>query len=283
METVGILSLPTWHQTPPRNDLLESILQGRTHDTSPFPFSEEINKKLAFCPRGYIRAFLYSTRNLLENCVIRNGDISTLSCDAIVHTTNESFKEKSPITDKILQRAGPQLREDLAFRLKVCRTGDAKLSKGYNLPARHVIHTVGPKYNAKYHTAAESALFSCYQRVFQIVRENKFSTLGLCVINSIRRGYPPHEGAHLALRALRRFLEQNHAALTMVVLVVEELDYGIYELLLPLYFPRSEEEQEYAQHYLPADIGGPSGEPFIQERKIRIIDKPLLNGDEGKL
>ncbi|UYV77078.1 GDAP2 [Cordylochernes scorpioides] len=51
----------------------------------------------------------------------------------------------------------------------VCRTGDAKLSKGYNLPARHVIHTVGPKYNAKYHTAAESALFSCYQRVFQIV------------------------------------------------------------------------------------------------------------------
>ncbi|UYV77077.1 GDAP2 [Cordylochernes scorpioides] len=54
----------------------------------------------------------------LWNHIPGNGDISTLSCDAIVHTTNESFKEKSPITDKILQRAGPQLREDLAFRLK---------------------------------------------------------------------------------------------------------------------------------------------------------------------
>lgn len=51
-----------------------------------------------------------------------------------------------------------------------CRTGEAKLTKGYNLPARYVIHTVGPKYNVKYQTAAESALFSCYFKVLQLVK-----------------------------------------------------------------------------------------------------------------
>ena len=51
-----------------------------------------------------------------------------------------------------------------------CRTGEAKISQGYNLPARHVIHTVGPRYNVKYRTAAESALYNCYRSVMQLAR-----------------------------------------------------------------------------------------------------------------
>ena len=56
------------------------------------------------------------------------------------------------------------------FSLPVCKTGEAKLTKGYLLPARYVIHTVGPRYNLKYKTAAESALFNCYRNVLQLVR-----------------------------------------------------------------------------------------------------------------
>lgn len=52
----------------------------------------------------------------------------------------------------------------------VCKTGEAKLTKGYNLPARYIIHTVGPRYNLKYITAAESALYSCYRNVLQLCR-----------------------------------------------------------------------------------------------------------------
>lgn len=59
----------------------------------------------------------------------------------------------------------------------VCKTGDAKITKGYNLPARYVIHTVGPRYNVRYHTAAESALFSCYRKIMQLVR---FVAIKIC-------------------------------------------------------------------------------------------------------
>ena len=77
-----------------------------------------------------------------------------------------------------------QVRQDL----QSCRTGEAKLTKGYNLAARYVIHTVGPRYNTKYKTAAESALFMCYRNVLQLSSEHKLSTLGLAVINTTRRG-----------------------------------------------------------------------------------------------
>ncbi len=60
-----------------------------------------------------------------------------------------------------------------------CRTGEAKLTKAYLLPARHIIHTVGPRYNTKYKTAAESALYSCYRNVMEIVRSELFFT-GVC-------------------------------------------------------------------------------------------------------
>ena len=82
------------------------------------------------------------------------------------------------------------------------RTGEAKISKGYNCPARFIIHTVGPKYNLKYKTAAETALHFAYRNVLSIARENEISSIAIAPINSLKRGYPPDEGAHIALRKL---------------------------------------------------------------------------------
>lgn len=65
---------------------------------------------------------------------------------------------------------------------------------------RHVIHTVGPRFNVKYRTAAESALHNCYRSTLELLKESGLSTVGFSVINSIRRGYPPEAGAHIALR-----------------------------------------------------------------------------------
>ena len=104
-----------------------------------------------------------------------------------------------------------------------CRTGEAKITGAYKLPARsavliqavqsppplppslspgcrHVIHTVGPRYNIRYKTAAESALYNCYRSVMQIVCSRRLATIAFSTLNSCRRGYPPEEGAHIAIR-----------------------------------------------------------------------------------
>ncbi|XP_054721464.1 protein GDAP2 homolog [Uloborus diversus] len=259
-EIVDASSLKRWSEISPR-DLPDSSNFGnqeKVHDVSPFPFKSEINSKVALWA----------------------GDICSLRIQVIVHSTNEALTDRSPLNDRLIKRAGLQLKDDLISNVKACRTGEAKLTKGYNLPARYVIHTVGPKFNVKYQTAAESALFSCYFKVLQLVKEHNLGSVGLCVINSLRRNYPPHDGAHIALRTVRRFLEKYGDTVDMVVFAVEDVDVGIYELLMPLYYPRSKDEEEYACFNLPRDIGGENGEPFIPERQMRIVERPFHALDE---
>ena len=69
---------------------------------------------------------------------------------------------------------------------------------------RHVIHTVGPRFNVKYRTAAESALHNCYRATLELTKEAGLVTLAISPINSVRRGYPPEAGAHMALRTFGR-------------------------------------------------------------------------------
>lgn len=261
-QIVDVKQLKLWSQISPR-DLPDDCFgnQDKIHETSPFPFNNEINKKVALWV----------------------GDISHLNAHAIVNSTNEHFNDKSLQSQKILTNAGPRMLQCMKDELVVCKTGDAKISKGFNLPARFVIHTVGPKYNAKYHTAAESALYSCYSKVFHLIRENSIKTLGLCAINTMTRGYPRQAGAHIALRVVRRFLEQHGHLIELIIFAVEDIDIGVYELLMPLYFPRSESEQQYALYYLPQDVGGVNGEPVIPERGIRINAKPLTHDLDGSI
>lgn len=80
-----------------------------------------------------------------------------------------------------------------------CRTGEVRVTQGHELPARYIIHTVGPKYNIKYQSAAENTLHACYRNVMQKTCEMGLHSLALCVINSVKRNYPPDEGAHIAL------------------------------------------------------------------------------------
>lgn len=260
IEVVRSDHLKRWSQISPR-DLSESDVIGasgvRIHEQSPFPVNHELNKKIA----------LFA------------GDITLLDCEAIVNTTNESFSDRNPLSARIYAKAGLNMKSHLKENLKFCRTGEAKLSKGYNLPARYVIHTVGPKYNDKFHTAAESALHSCYIKVLQLAVDQKIRSLGICAINSIRRGYPPGDGAHIAIRVVRRFLEQHMNDFDLIVFAVEDVDIGIYDHLMPLYFPRSDLEQEFACYYLPEEIGGQTGEPVIPERQIRISNQPVKSSN----
>ncbi|XP_066473127.1 ganglioside-induced differentiation-associated protein 2 [Tiliqua scincoides] len=225
---------------------------------SPFPFRKDINAKI----------------------ILWRGDVALLNCTAIVNTSNESLTDKNSVSESICMHAGPDLRAELQ-KLKGCRTGEAKLTKGFNLAARFIIHTVGPKYKNRYRTAAESSLYSCYRNILQLAKEQAMSSVGFCVINTVKRGYPLVDATHIALRTVRRFLEIHGNTLEKVVFAVSELEEATYQKLLPQYFPRSLEEEKRSLPLLPNDIGNAEGEPVVPERQIRISEKPGVSEDNS--
>uniref|UniRef100_T1JKQ9 Macro domain-containing protein n=1 Tax=Strigamia maritima TaxID=126957 RepID=T1JKQ9_STRMM len=250
-EVIDINTLKRW------NDIAHAEFgtkeNGKTRlKKNPFPFDENINKKV----------------------VLWFGELESLNAHAIVHSTNETFSDKNAISDEIFRKAGSKMQEELVQDIRVCKTGEVKLTKGYDLPARYVIHTVGPKYNAKYVTAAQGALYSCYRKSLELAKENKLQSIAFSVINSRRRGYPSKDAAHIALRTVRRFLEKFTNAFDAIIFVVKDNDIGIYEQLMPLYFPRSQSEERFVLPRLPDDIGNQDGEPVNPDRQIRIIDNP---------
>uniref|UniRef100_A0A4W4F570 Macro domain-containing protein n=1 Tax=Electrophorus electricus TaxID=8005 RepID=A0A4W4F570_ELEEL len=252
---VEVQNLPTWDQcdgeeegeASPRDEV--DRLDGSC--LSPFPFREDINRKI----------------------VLFKGDVALLNCTAIVNTSNETLMDKNPISDSIHTHAGPELRDEL-FKLKGCRTGEAKMTEGFRLAARFIVHTVGPKYKARYRTAAESSLYSCYRNVLQLAKEHAMVSVGVCVISTAKRGYPPEEATHIALRTVRRFLENHGENIETVVFAVSDVEEAVYRKLLPLYYPRSRAEELSSLPLLPADVGNREGEPVVPERQIRITEKP---------
>ncbi|KAM9321446.1 ganglioside-induced differentiation-associated protein 2 [Gastrophryne carolinensis] len=249
-------ALPCWGaQEPDGTDLPDSSVCSSFR--SPFPCREDINSKV----------------------ILWRGEVALLSCTAVVNTSNETLTDKNPVSDSIYRYAGPELQEDVR-KLKGCRTGEAKLTKGFNLAARYIIHTVGPKYKSKYRTAAESSLYSCYRNVLQLAKEQAMSSVGLCVVSTQKRCYPLEDAAHIALRTVRRFLESHGSALEKVVFAVTEQEEATYLRLLPLYFPRSPQEEQSSLPLLPPDIGNADGEPVVPERQIRISEKPGAPDDD---
>ncbi|KAL8112026.1 uncharacterized protein LOC141667115 [Apium graveolens] len=200
------------------------------------------------------------------------GNPWNLEVDAVVNSTNENMDEAHS-SPGLYAAAGPGLAEECST-LGGCRTGMAKVTNAYDLPARRVIHTVGPKYAVKYHTAAENALSHCYRSCLELLIENGLHSIAMGCIYTESKNYPREPAAHVAIRTVRRFLEKQKDKVTAVVFcTTTSYDTEIYKRLLPLYFPRDKQEEEVAISKLPADVGDENGETTIDERKIRI--KPL--------
>ncbi|KAL6641006.1 hypothetical protein ACP70R_019187 [Stipagrostis hirtigluma subsp. patula] len=202
-----------------------------------------------------------------------------LEVDAVVNSTNESLDEAHS-SSGLHAAAGSGLAEECAT-LGGCRTGMAKMTNAYDLPARKVIHTVGPKYAVKYHTAAENALSHCYRSCLELLVENGLESIAMGCIYTEAKNYPREPAAHVAIRTVRRFLEKQKGKIAGVVFcTISSSDTEIYKRLLPLYFPRDKQEEEIAVSKLPADVGDENGETIIDERKIRI--RPLPAGVVGR-
>lgn len=144
------------------------------------------------------------------------GDITTLAVDAIVNAANSSLLGGGGVDGAIHRAAGPELRAHCAG-LGGCPTGEARITPGFRLPARYVIHTVGPVWHGGQH-GETAALASCYRNSLQLATEHALRTLALPAISCGAYGFPLQEAARIAVMECRAAAEQN-PSLEEIVLV----------------------------------------------------------------
>lgn len=142
-----------------------------------------------------------------ERLSVYLGDITKLEVDAIVNAANSSLLGGGGVDGAIHRAAGPELAQECRM-LNGCKTGNAKITKGYSLPARFVIHTVGPVWNGG--TAGEPELLaSCYRRSLELAAEHALARIAFPAISTGIYRFPPEQAAEIAIGTTVDFLSSD--------------------------------------------------------------------------
>jgi len=160
---------------------------------------------------------------------IIKGDITKVKVDAIVNATNKTLLGGGGVDGAIHRAAGPELLEECK-KLGGCETGEAKITRGYNLPAKYVIHTVGPIWQGGEYNEEEN-LASCYKNSLKLAVENNIKSIAFPSISTGAYGFPIEKAAPIALREVKNFLEKNRAIEQVIFVLFSETDFQIYQNL----------------------------------------------------
>ena len=155
------------------------------------------------------------------------GEITQQAVDAIVNAANTSLLGGGGV-DGAIHRAGGLMLIAECRTLHGCKTGDAKLTKGYQLPARHVIHAVGPVWRGGAHGEAE-LLAGCYRRSLELATENDLTSLAFPNISTGIYGYPKDKAADVAIATVRQFLRQPTSVQTVIFVCFDAENYRLYQ------------------------------------------------------
>lgn len=176
-------------------------------------------------------------KQLNEKISLFRGDITKLEVDAIVNAANNSLLGGGGV-DGCIHRAAGSLLTDECRTLQNCETGKAKITCGYRLPAKHVIHTVGPIAVGQPTASQAAELRSCYLSSLDLLLEHRLRSVAFPCISTGVFGYPNEEAAEVVLATLREWLEQHKDKVDrLIICVFLEKDEGIYRERLPHYFP----------------------------------------------
>ena len=161
---------------------------------------------------------------------ILRGDITKLEVDAIVNAANTTLLGGGGVDGAIHRAAGPELLAECRT-LGGCRPGEAKMTGGYRLPARFVIHTVGPIWRGGKDDEART-LANCYRNSLQLAVENEIKTLAFPAISCGAYGYPINEAAQIAFKTTREFLTVSDTPRKVIFAVLGEDVYDAYLQIL---------------------------------------------------
>ncbi len=158
------------------------------------------------------------------------GDITKLKVDAIVNAANNSLLGGVGVDGAIHRAAGPELLE-YTRKLHGCATGDAKITPGFKLPAKYIIHTVGPVWLGG-NNKEEDLLASAYRRSMEVALENGIKSIAFPNISTGVYAFPKKLAAQIAIREVKKFLEQHPEIEKVYFVAFDDENYKIYQDLL---------------------------------------------------
>ncbi|XP_046369077.2 ADP-ribose glycohydrolase MACROD2-like isoform X2 [Haliotis rufescens] len=224
-------------------------------------------KKKGFLSKDKACKKVYEVRpDLNEKVSLWCGDITTLEIDAIANAANEGLLGGGGVDGAIHSAAGPKLKKECKL-LKGCRPGDAKITAGYELPARYVIHTVGPV------TTSPETLESCYVQSLTRMKENKLKTIAFPCISTGIYGYPNEKAAPIAMRVVRDWLENDPygpEVERVIFCLFLDIDVELYKEGMNTFFPLGD-----------SNSGGETAEGAVSDEAKGTKDDDVSVTDEA--
>ena len=161
---------------------------------------------------------------------IKLGDITKEKVDAIVNAANTTLLGGGGVDGAIHRAAGPELLKE-CMTLGGCKTGEAKLTKGYNLPAKFVIHAVGPVWHGG-NTNEVALLASCYSNSLRIAKENGIETIAFPAISTGAYRFPLERAARIAIKTVKEFTSANPEIDKVIFVCFDQKTYETYRRVL---------------------------------------------------